>query len=47
MPAAGKRAAEQLLVLERAVDFGGVEEGAAEFDGTMQGGDRFASSAGP
>ena len=38
--AAGKGAAEQFLVRERAVDLGGVEEGAAEFDGAMQRGDR-------
>ena len=38
--AAGERAAEQLLVLEGAIDLGGVEEGAAEFDGAMQRGDR-------
>ena len=40
--AAGERAAEQLFVLEGAVDLGGVEKGAAEFDGAMQRGDRFA-----
>src|SRR5262249_20466326 len=35
-------AADELLVLKGAVDFGGIEEGDAEFDGPMDGGDRFA-----
>jgi hypothetical protein len=33
-----QRAAEQFLIGERAIDFGRIEKGAAEFDGAMDGG---------
>ena len=36
-----QRPAEQFLIDEWAIDLGRVEEGAAEFDGAVQGGDRF------
>ena len=41
------RAADQLLVGERAVHVGGVEEGDAEVERAVDGGDRLASSAVP